>query len=97
MNYIFSEIDVTQILPQHGFDALVGCKSSGYSGNNGNNANSPSLGFSTISEEKCCGVFPERFPYISSDLNERECCGQRTYDPSNLCCKNDFLHAAGSC
>ena len=42
-------------------------------------------------KDKCCGNYPERFPFASMDGN-RGCCGGRTFDTSIMeCCADGQL------
>ena len=49
-------------------------------------------GYGTFEEkDKCCGTFPDRFPFSSRDGN-RGCCNSRTYDTSIMeCCEDGQL------
>lgn len=50
-------------------------------------------------ETKCCGFYPQRTPYAHNGPNgERNCCGNKTYDPRILeCCPGNTLQSLGTC
>ena len=49
-------------------------------------------GYGSFEEkDKCCGTYPDRFPFSSRDGN-RGCCNTRTYDTSIMeCCEDGQL------
>lgn len=38
---------------------------------------------------KCCGDYPQRYPYFTGDLGSRKCCGRKTYDSTMFECCGD--------
>lgn len=67
------------------FDPAVNCVLGGGSGE--------------ASEKDCCGDYPFRFPFKTFN-DERQCCGQKTYNIFNHCCADEgtsTLAAAGNC
>jgi len=49
---------------------------------------------------RCCGYYPKRSPYafMSKNKGQRNCCGEKTYDPNVLeCCPGDKLQSLGTC
>lgn len=56
-------------------------------------------GTGTPSEKDCCGSYPYRFPFKTYN-DERECCGQKTFNVFNHCCNDagtSELAVAGQC
>jgi len=51
-------------------------------------------------EHSCCGVYPDRFPFVSKNQKGdiRKCCLTKTYDPRVLaCCQQHELKEVGTC
>jgi len=72
-----------------GFDRHGECPSPHERTNNGND-----------NEHSCCGVYPDRYPYVSKNSKGdlRKCCLTKTYDPRQLaCCQHHELKAVGTC
>jgi len=38
---------------------------------------------------KCCGDYPQRYPYFAGDHDSRKCCGRKTYDSKMFECCSD--------
>lgn len=48
--------------------------------------------------DKCCGVYPYRYPYHSNGGN-RQCCGVKTYEVAGpkKCCSDNVPREVGTC
>lgn len=49
-----------------------------------------------LGEKKCCGKYPQRFPY-KDDSGDLECCGNRTYNTLLHTCCSEQVQIPGSC
>jgi hypothetical protein len=79
----------TLSLQMGGFDRTAECPSGEKRSNSGND-----------NEHSCCGVYPERYPYVSQNQkgDTRKCCLTKTYDPRVLaCCQHHELKEVGTC
>jgi len=74
-----------------GFEPELACKK----------ADSRSTSTSSATEQSCCGVYPNRFPYVSNrnqGESLRKCCLNKTYDPRKLaCCPGHEVKNHGTC
>ena len=70
---------------------------SGNGGNGSNGGNNVGEDGSVVEELQCCGIYPNRFEFLSHG-GSRSCCGEVTYDTNKHdCCADGFLGAIGSC
>ncbi|CAG5109819.1 Oidioi.mRNA.OKI2018_I69.chr2.g4303.t1.cds [Oikopleura dioica] len=64
-------------------------------------ADSRSISTSHATETSCCGVYPNRFPFVSNrnqGESLRKCCLNKTYDPRKLaCCPGHEVKNHGTC
>lgn len=74
-----------------GFEPELACKK----------ADSRSTSASSATEQSCCGVYPNRFPFVSNRNDGeslRKCCLNKTYDPRKLaCCPGHEVKNHGTC
>ena len=69
----------------------------GGNGNGSNGGNNVGEDGSVVEELQCCGIYPNRFEFLSHG-GSRSCCGEVTYDTNKHdCCADGFLGAIGSC
>ncbi|CBY34091.1 unnamed protein product [Oikopleura dioica] len=76
---------------EFGFEPEMACKK----------ADSRSTSTSSATEQSCCGVYPNRFPFVSNrnqGESLRKCCLNKTYDPRKLaCCPGHEVKTHGTC
>jgi len=62
----------------------------------GNGNNQCENGVADAAKKQCCGTYPDRYPYSTSE-GCRQCCGAKTFNVDKHQCCDNTLAAFGSC